>query len=201
MTNTLYFKVETTAKEENFFDLSVKEQKLFRIFTKSEEKENIEEFYKKNAPLYPEFSKVACIIVGIEKSNDVLKKGKIAEKSEKELLLKFNDYCLSLIEDSYFKAVSFSKFDYNTLITKARYYGIKLNGLIDQSERKPWEQSTFNVMDMYRQMSGNYISLALMAHCFDLEYEEKEYDFDINTLVAIGDEKLTLTYNLFKKLI
>ena len=54
---------------------------------------------------------------------------------------------------------------------------------------------------MYRQISGHYISLPLLAYCFNMDYEEPNYTMDIKELIKIGDEKLTLTYNLFKKLI
>lgn len=210
---SLFFKIETKLKKEKFSELSEKEQILYinNYSISNLNNDLIEEHYQQNAVFMPEFTEIFCILATVIDQNEtkenikygIFIEGKYKITDEKSLLEFFITYCKKLQNENIYYAVSLSKYDFSSLIIKCKYYDIDSTGLIDQTDRKVWDRTNRNIIDMYKDIANKYSSFELICYFFNEEIITLDYKINNSTeqIIESSKTKLKALVKIYHKLI
>lgn len=207
----LFFDIETASVEASlsldsplFDSWSYKCRKDNKDITDEETQDR----YQREAALFPEFSKVVCVVVG------KVIKGKIAlvkitgDGDEKVLLTKMNDL-LDRNPKSQLAGFFNKGFDTPFLMKRMIINGIKPHDSIDSSGLKPWELSGIDLCEMWRSTSYNKASLTAVATSLGLpspkdalegsEVSGAYWDGRLDEIVEYCSKDVVTTVNIFRK--
>lgn len=122
--------------------------------------------FSKEAGLYPEFSKIVCIVAAKVIDNKIVLHT-FKDKKEEDLLLKFNNLVTRLSNN---KLVGFVNkgFDTPFVFKRMLINGIKPSDTVDNSGLKPWEIDEVDLAEMWKGGSFNRASLINIATAFGL---------------------------------
>ncbi len=122
--------------------------------------------YKKEAGLYPEFSKVVCVVIGkIIKNKIVLIT--YNQPDERELLNKLNNKLNERSGDTLIGFVNIG-FDTPFIFKRMIINGIKPSDSVDSSGLKPWEVEEVDLAKIWQGTSFNRASLINISTAFEL---------------------------------
>ena len=128
--------------------------------------EEIQQSFKNEAGLYPEFTKVVSIVVGkIVNGGIVLIT--LDDEKETDILNKFNSLLARNMGDKLVGFVNIG-FDPPFVFKRMLINGIKPNDKVDSSGLKPWEVDEVDLSKMWQGTSFNRASLINVATAFGL---------------------------------
>ena len=138
----------------------------------------LQESYKKEAALFPEYSKVVCITVGR------FKEGKIKLKSyyhdsEQELLKEFCKDLTTVYNNNNNVDIcgwAIKGFDLPYLMKRCIINGVRLPELLDSSGLKPWELTSVDLADVWKSSAFKASSLVSVATALDLPSPKSDID-------------------------
>jgi DNA polymerase elongation subunit (family B) len=135
----------------------------------------------KNAGIYPEFGKIACISIGVIRFIDKGPEEGIFIKSiygdEKEILQTVANNYLNKKEGLFLCAHNGKGFDYPYLCKRFIINGLKLPAVLDISDKKPWEIKHLDTMEMWRFGDfKNFTSLKLIAQALGMPSPKDDID-------------------------
>lgn len=129
--------------------------------------------YIKNAALYAEFGKIACISVGIQQGTS-LSITYMCGTSEYDILTAFAviiKHAQSLVGHNSLE------FDFPYLVRRMIIKGVPIPNVLNTIGRKPWEVNLEDTMKMWSSTAWNYkCSLALLAECLGLPNPKSDFD-------------------------
>lgn len=130
-------------------------------------------FYRQNAALYAEFSKVVCVSIG------KIKGGKLFIRS---ICSRDETFILKGLAESLEKSVILcahngKEFDFPFLQRRYMINGIPTPPLLNTIGLKPWETKLEDTMVMWSGTAWNYrVSLELLCHVLNVESPKKALD-------------------------
>jgi len=217
MDANIFLKVETVAQKE-FKELTPEELKIFKYATSnwSDSPDNMDDydekqypyaweyFYNDKAPLMPEFNRIIAIGLGSSKGTFVLVK-----EDEIEMLNMLNDLARRKVkEELVTNTISISQFDINTIVSRMRFLNIKPHPLLDQSERKPWEKTNKNIIDIYKGIVGSARKFPIICYALNININNdingkdiaNLYRTDIDKLKEYTEDRIKACIKCYKKL-
>lgn len=170
--NVVFFDIETASLYEELPEnSSTWDAWMYKMQREGKSIENLPASYKKEAALYPEFSKVVCISVGRINGNKLILRSYYGD--EKELLNDFMDD-LELVTDENPKTQLCGQaiigFDVPFLLKRCLVNGIYPHYLFDTSDKKPWEvlDTLIDTNVLWKGTSFNGASLIAISNAFGL---------------------------------
>lgn len=192
----LFIDIETVCKYKTYEEFIDKEPKLAELFDKrmdtflKDDEKNLskeDRFFKKSS-LFPEFSKILCISIGIIRYNN--EKGgyekhisNFINNDEKivlnEFLTSFNkaNKKIKLLK---FCGHNIDSFDLPFLIKRMLINNIKLPSKLILHNFKPWEFPTIDTMKIWKFGSYEWTSLDLLCNVMDIPSPKTE---DVNNKI------------------
>lgn len=141
--NILVLDIETVPQHQNWNEVSVEMQELYKAKTKYQRKEEftVEEFYEK-AGIWAEFGKIICISVGFfTEQNNQLRITSFFSDDEKQILLDFKK-----LLDTHFNSAQHllcahngKEFDFPYIARRMIINQISLPKKLNLFGKKPWE--------------------------------------------------------------
>lgn len=135
--------------------------------------------FSREAGLYPEFSKIICIVVGKIQTLENGKKGiaiiRMAQEKESDILTMFNQI---LNRNSQDRLVGFVNIGFDTPFVFKRMLlnGITPNDKVDSSGLKPWEVDEVDLAKLWQATSFNRASLINITTAFGLPSPKDDID-------------------------
>lgn len=162
----IYFDIETVRLCDKFSEFSEKYPKLSDLWIEKHKKSELamEELWNTTSSFFPEYSKVACISIGvITELGDSIKYKiqayKEADSNEYELLDTINMYFDRLIESNKnLCGYNILQFDIPFLSKRMMINGIVPSKLIVQYNKKPWESKMVDLVDIWKWGSWKEMS-------------------------------------------
>lgn len=183
----LFLDIETVPCVEHFTNLDEEGKK---IFTKKFQKEivipegammsNVSELWQQKAALYCEFSKIACVTIGVfakrEDGERTLRVKSFFGYNEKiilgELMPKFAGKTVKFL-----CAHNGKKFDFPILARKYVQHGIQIPSILNVTGQKPWEVEHFDTMEVWGfNDQRSFTSLDSLAYAFGLPSSKTDLD-------------------------
>lgn len=137
-----------------------------------------EELYKTKASLFAEFSRVACISIGMIKDGKI-KIRSYKDKDEQKLLYDFAN-ATNALQAKYPKLVlaghAITTFDNPFLMRRMLINGIELPAPFDIAHLKPWETQVIDTLTLWKGQSYYSASLINITTAFGLPSPKDEMD-------------------------
>ena len=155
----VYFDIETVRLEDKFSVFAEKNPKLSDLWLEKhllKSELDPEELWVTKASLHPEYSKIACISIGIiTELKDTIKYKiqayKESDSSEKELLENINAYFDRLVENNKnLCGYNILQFDVPFMAKRMMINGIIPSKLITQYGKKPWDSKMIDLVDIWK---------------------------------------------------
>ncbi len=232
--------IETVPKYPTYFDLpEAGKQSYAKKFGKTDEVQNfagaikagskvpdlslqaaLSAHYDNNASYHPEYSEVACIVVGMvdtiktvgqpDKDRLIIKGFK---GTEKEILTSFKNFLDSekLGVNTILCAHNGKKFDYPFICKRMVINGMPLPLCLQIEGKKPWEIPHLDTMEMWRFTDpSSYVSLITLCYVFGIETPKDDMDGsmvhaafragDIDGIVRYCMKDVHALVNVFRKM-
>lgn len=192
ITQIRFLDIETVPQYESIDDMPERKRNLFvekfnREIALLENEEAIDDFYRRQASLYPEFGKIVCISLGKVLSSDEeshsIKVGSITGDDDSEILNKLLGIvpeirtCSDVNKAKIHLCAHYGKmFDFPFISKRMLINGIKLPAMFDYGHLKPWELGYFvDTIEAWRFGRNDVnASLDLLADSFGLESPKSE---------------------------
>lgn len=165
-------------------------------FFKREEGQTDEDLFEQRAGIYAEFGKIIVIAVGkysdMENQTLGFKTRYYASDNEKEILTSLKTM-LEKLDPSATKLCAHNgrEFDFPYLCRRMLINGIVPPSLLNQSGRKPWDNTLLDTMDMWKFGDyKHYTSLDLLAALFNIQTSKGEMDGSMVNEVYYRDHDL-----------
>ncbi len=203
--NILFLDIETVSGVPKYDDLGDGLKSLWdkKCSTPRFDLENhtVEELYEKKAAIFAEFGKVVVIGMGFihstENNTPELRLSALYDNDEVRLLKNFKD----LLENKFSPntvlcAHNGKEFDFPYICRRMTVLGIKLPKILQISNKKPWEISHLDTMEMWKFGDRKaYTSLDLLANILNIPSSKElmdggmvhEYYYNKNDLESIRD--------------
>jgi predicted PolB exonuclease-like 3'-5' exonuclease len=183
---------------------------LFKSKFKSELKEGVhwQEVYSLKAGLNAEFGKIVCVSIGYVVDGKITIKS-FYDEDERPLLIAVSS---ALNKATSLVAHNGKEFDYPWLCRRMIVNGIKLPGILQIQNLKPWEIHLEDTVDLWRFGQFNHrASLACMCYLFGLPspksgmdgsqvaevfYKEK----DLEKIATYCEGDITALINVYRKM-
>jgi predicted PolB exonuclease-like 3'-5' exonuclease len=132
------------------------------------------------AGIYAEFGKIICISFGyvaLEKGQRELRIKSIADKEEKNLLVKLLKLIEGFDKETLLCAHNGKEFDFPYICRRLLINGLKIPKILDLQNKKSWEVKHLDTMELWKFGDyKHYTSLDLLANIFNIESSKKEID-------------------------
>ena len=186
MVDKIFFlDIETVSCYETYEGLDSRGKKLWQkksSYTCEQKQISPSEFYRQKAGIFPEFSKIICISVGIIFKEEEQRKIKITsfyetvEKGEKEILTDLKNL---FDKKNYYSLCGHNgkEFDFPFIARRSLMNNISLPSQLQMSGKKPWEIPHLDTMELWK--FGDYrsfISLDLLSYCLGIESPKEDID-------------------------
>lgn len=176
----MFIDIETVREVKDFDQLNDNKKDLFRhkFRNEIEQGSKVQNIWDNNAGLYAEFAKIVCISMALittnQDGNAILKVKSISSRFEDRILKEF----VAIIEKGKIKTLvghNIIEFDVPFLRRRMITYGIPLPMVLDTYQKKPWELTFDDTMEMWGSPAWKYrVSLSLLAECLGLPNPKEE---------------------------
>lgn len=184
LNKVIFLDIETVPQQKEFELLSEEQKKLW------EQKAKFDSAYKsgeislsdtyQRAGIYAEFGKIICISFGyvaLEKGQRELRIKSIADKEEKNLLVKLLKLIEGFDKETLLCAHNGKEFDFPYICRRLLINGLKIPKILDLQNKKSWEVKHLDTMELWKFGDyKHYTSLDLLANIFNIESSKKEID-------------------------
>ena len=219
----IFFDVECVVKYETLQDFQENDPTGYELFKYKYEQvkfsstddrlrsNTIEEFFNTSAGLYPEYNKIVCISVGIEKSLDDFSIVSIAGDDERELLLNFVHIINKLTKSKkYVCGHNIETFDIPLIVRKLLMYEIMPPTILYTYKEKPWESKQIDTIHIWRKYgSASDARLASIAYCLGLpspkdnmsgaDVHKYYYDGRLDEICTYCEADVRTVYDIYLK--
>lgn len=179
--NILVLDIETVPQHQNWNEVSVEMQELYKAKTKYQRKEEftVEEFYEK-AGIWAEFGKIICISVGFfTEQNNQLRITSFFSDDEKQILLDFKK-----LLDTHFNSAQHllcahngKEFDFPYIARRMIINQISLPKKLNLFGKKPWEIPHLDTLELWKFGDyKHYTSLKLLTHILGIPSPKQDID-------------------------
>lgn len=153
-----YFDIETTRKYKTFKDFEDNDERGAALFKKKWKSKNVdmalEEWYKDQAGLLPEYGKVLCVSYGFYKADGSFACGSVFSDNEEELMKNCKTVfdrvsVLGLTLCGY----NIKGFDMPYLFKKFLSYHIVPPQVLNTYNKKPWDVVVLDLQDLWKATS------------------------------------------------
>jgi len=184
LNKVIFLDIETVPQQKEFELLNEEQKKLW------EQKAKFDSAYKsgeislsdtyQRAGIYAEFGKIICISFGyvaLEKGQRELRIKSIADKEEKNLLVKLLKLIEGFDKETLLCAHNGKEFDFPYICRRLLINGLKIPKILDLQNKKSWEVKHLDTMELWKFGDyKHYTSLDLLANIFNIESSKKEID-------------------------
>jgi hypothetical protein len=184
LNKVIFLDIETVPQQKEFELLNEEQKKLW------EQKSKFDSAYKsgeislsdtyQRAGIYAEFGKIICISFGyvaLEKGQRELRIKSIADKEEKNLLVKLLKLIEGFDKETLLCAHNGKEFDFPYICRRLLINGLKIPKILDLQNKKSWEVKHLDTMELWKFGDyKHYTSLDLLANIFNIESSKKEMD-------------------------
>jgi predicted PolB exonuclease-like 3'-5' exonuclease len=184
LNKVIFLDIETVPQQKEFELLNEEQKKLW------EQKAKFDSAYKsgeislsdtyQRAGIYAEFGKIICISFGyvaLEKGQRELRIKSIADKEEKNLLVKLLKLIEGFDKETLLCAHNGKEFDFPYICRRLLINGLKIPKILDLQNKKSWEVKHLDTMELWKFGDyKHYTSLDLLANIFNIESSKKEMD-------------------------
>jgi predicted PolB exonuclease-like 3'-5' exonuclease len=184
LNKVIFLDIETVPQQKEFELLNEEQKKLW------EQKAKFDSAYKsgeislsdtyQRAGIYAEFGKIICISFGyvaLEKGQRELRIKSIADKEEKNLLVKLLKLIEGFDKETLLCAHNGKEFDFPYICRRLLINGLKIPKILDLQNKKSWEIKHLDTMELWKFGDyKHYTSLDLLANIFNIESSKKEMD-------------------------
>ncbi len=159
----IFIDIETASIEENLTEGSelYKSWEYKMRHGRDSEEGDLDSLFKEKSTLYPEFSKIITIVIGIVRNNQLHLKA-FADKDEKDLLENFNTSIMNILASnpkSRLVGHAIKIYDIPFIMTRCILNKVPLNPLIDTAHLKPWELTCIDTHELWKSTSLRGASL------------------------------------------
>lgn len=174
----------------------------------------LKETYLEKAALYPEYAKIACITIGKITNKDELTLHSIGDKDEAVVLKNFAQIVTGLLAKNKQLVLcghAIKGFDIPFLLRRCIINQIVPPSLIDVAHLKPWEQSSLDLLELWKAGGFNSAPLIAIAVALGLPspkdemagYDSAEVFYNeedgVGKLVRYCEKDVTTAANIFRK--
>ncbi len=184
LNKVIFLDIETVPQQKEFELLNEEQKKLW------EQKAKFDSAYKsgeislsdtyQRAGIYAEFGKIICISFGyvaLEKGQREFRIKSIADKEEKNLLVKLLKLIEGFDKETLLCAHNGKEFDFPYICRRLLINGLKIPKILDLQNKKSWEVKHLDTMELWKFGDyKHYTSLDLLANIFNIESSKKEMD-------------------------
>lgn len=211
--NLIFFDIETArVVKELEIDSPLFDSWNYKVNKKGEMSNNeVVESYRADAGIYPEFSKIICIVVGIIKDGEIIL-ATLDYDSESEILVKFNAL-LRRISTENSTLVGFVNKGFDTPFAAKRMIinGIEPYHELDISGLKPWHINQIDLAEIWKMGSSNRASLINIATAFGLpspkddisgaDVSDAYWDGELKRISKYCRADVATTINIYRKML
>lgn len=207
----LFFDIETAHADGNFNE----ESPLFDAW-EYDQARNVEdvkaliELYKKSAPLYAEYGRIACITIGAVRDGEVVLKT-FSDENEKELLEKFTDSVSKFATNkTLLCGHNILDFDMPYIMKRCLINRVPLHMLFDTAHLKPWETSVLDTAILWKGTGWKKQSFISILSALGLPSPKDDisgadvgrlyHEGQIDRIVVYCEKDVMGTINLFRAL-
>lgn len=212
--DVIFFDIETASCVE----FLVNDSDVCKSYAYKVRKEGIESFdelndhFKKNAPLYAPFARIVCISVGYVNNGKVHKKSYTGE--ERDILIQvFNDVKLLIDKTGkkFLSGFNILAYDIPVISFRSMVHDIKVHEWFDVAGQKPWNlKHIIDLSDLTRGTAFASLSLLNVTVAFgfpspkeDIDGSEVSSAFyrgEIDRIASYCERDVEATVNIFRKI-
>ena len=183
-----YFDIETAGKYKDFQtfeDSDPRGAELFKLKIKKRKLQNphddrwqgsLDEVYKKNSTIVSEYGKIVCLSYGYYNNNNELKVGTLSG-DEKDILTKSEEIFGQVARIGKIVAgYNIKGFDLPWLFKKMLEYGITPPSNVSTYNKKPWEITAIDFMEIWKSTSWEYATFDEMAYSLNVPSPKESMD-------------------------
>jgi len=142
----------------------------------------LDDTYKEQAALHPEFSFITCISVGMVKGGKVYIKNIFGFDHDEERTLEIFCETMQKIIEKMERlqpklCAHFGKgFDYPFISKRMLVHGMTIPNILDSYGKKPWEITNLDTHEIWKMGGFNSASLSAIAHAFGIPSPKDDID-------------------------
>lgn len=210
----VFFDIETASCVENL-EYGSDLYKSYTYKIRKEEiygKDEVNEHFKKNAPLYAPFARIVCISVGYMKDGELRKKSYVGE--EKDILQAFFtdiDQLINRTGKKFLSGFNILAYDIPVISFRCMVHDLQIHPWFDVAGQKPWNlKHILDISDLTRGTAFASLSLLNVSVAFgfpspkeDIDGSEVSSAFyrgEIDRISSYCERDIIATVNIFRKI-